>query len=1107
MWKPRRVVLRFRKFPGWSAPSICNFRLFARGIPPSVAPPPPAPIPETTPIPEPEPEPEPKPRASDVVLDVGNDAPLRGTRVHKHTGELSMADVSGIPSKVFRTSREGRKFDLRIPAPPGTYDVELGFVETDECASGRRVFNVLMNGFARLNAFDIFHEAGGCHKAVVETFVDQAVGLLQPHFLHIELRGIAGEATLSFVRVRPVLEQCVPVTTHPKVRSDHLAHSVPGVYPQGDASSFVDRAGVGQVSVKLDGSGSHTHFSDAGKSGRIISYRWTLPETGKVVSRQASFRHSFPLGTTRLKLTVMDDACTRDEAETTVSVTGNMQPGAYCYYYDDLTSLPGPGTLLKSPLPKFAAVSPSLAKGFPSIPFRSSAFVARCIFSVEALKPLESTIVSVDTANTGAFRVYNGEDLIIDSSTASKSGPIVTVVGLTSFEILYQRTDLSRKPSFVFKVDDQVPRGVFHDQSTVMPIITSISPPSGRMEGGAKVKIEGFGLYIPLKVFFGSKFRFAYRKGATSKEIFAIPPPAARKMSVDVVVKSGRRLPSNAMKYSYTNDCDDVKFEKLEIKTSARKDIPLTQPTAISIWQDGKLYIGTRIGVVKVVSYDAETLTTKSICHSEQLTDSRYRDASGSLSERAILGITFDPQDIEPRPYVSVSTLSWKRHDKISHSNKKAWSNGAVERLKPSSAETRSRDPKQCLEHDRNIVRNLPVSNRDHGVNELLFTQDGDLLISVGGFTNMGLPNARLGGIWEAFFSGAVLIAKLSKGASFNGNIPYSNPTNLRTAFPKAGYTDVRLYATGLRNLFSMTMTRSGRIYGLDMGPNCDFGDAASSCTEYNETIAAEKDASKVSSYTGSANVPNGKLPCDRSGSGHRGDKLLELKEGKFYGHANLQRAAQTQGFEECHWIDPYTQRRPSVLHDSETRRYEAPLAMVTSAKTGIREYGGQNFCGKMRGDLILSQMGGRGVWRAHLLPDGRVDGSVSLFQGRFGGLRVEETVRGDLVYAQYNGHEFKGLSVSRAVGSPRDGLFVRNALPFRHGRRGGGRLVVGGSGFEEGASVLVGNGDCAVIHLSGSEIVCRVPPKGGGGNAVSVTVSLNGVSSQLSKAVLYMNV
>lgn len=208
------------------------------------------------------------------------------------------------------------------------------------------------------------------------------------------------------------------------------------------------------------------------------------------------------------------------------------------------------------------------------------------------------------------------------------------------------------------------------------------------------------------------------------------------------------------------------------------KRFVVNQPTAVTMGHDGSLYVATLEGRIYVISYSHETAIVRSTCYSESFRDNQWKSKTGNIAPRAFLGIALDPRDKLPRPYVSVSTLEYQRiYNLISKENLKALSNGAVERFKPSSAATRRKNKNQCLEHDKNIVQGLPVANGDHSVNQILFSQTGDLLIAVAGRTDMGLPNTKLGGSWEAYFSGAIAMAKLSK-PHYKGTIPYTTPTN-----------------------------------------------------------------------------------------------------------------------------------------------------------------------------------------------------------------------------------------------------------------------------------------------------------------------------------------
>lgn len=701
------------------------------------------------------------------------------------------------------------------------------------------------------------------------------------------------------------------------------------------------------------------------------------------------------------------------------------------------------------------------------------------------------------------MRVYKGGDLVLDSATLSTSGPTVSVVGLSAYEVIYQRTDLTLNPKLVFMVNGSTPpqSTVFHDQATVLPIITAVDPASGRIQGGAKTKITGFGLYRPLTVHFGGQYMTSLSEGATAKTAFVLPPSVINAQIVAIFVSSKNGQFSNAMAYSYGSTCDPIRFKVRNLTTPNNENINLGSPTAVSIWQDGRLYIGTRGGVVKVLTYDAETLVVSAMCQSEAIRDSRYLDKSLLPAKRTILGITFDPRDKIARPYVSVSTLFWERQGGIEFGNIEAWKNGAIERLMPAYNPPIMNDNTICLQYDRNIVRNLPVADGDHSVNELVFTQNGDLLIAVGGNTNAGLPFVNLGGNWGSYFSGAVLIAKLSL-PNFNGEIEYTTPQNLRTAIPTGSNADhVRLYATGVRNLFSMAMTRKGRIYGGDMGPNCRFGNVSTSCSQYSETAALSRSTRFKVPFPGEG-IVSSTAEC-RFGD-TRKDKFLEIKEGKFYGHSNLPRAKWTNQPGECQWIDPSTGRSAPPFNSAPPSNYVHRLMMIRSPMTGLREYGSNLFCGKLRGDIIMSVYKGRGAFRIRLTEAGGVNGNSEKMEQQ-SGLRIEENVHGDLLFPLLFA---SGVHVLRPVIAVRSGLFIVNALPFRHGRAGGTVLTIGGWGFVEGLSANVDGLPCGIESFSSTEIRCTVPAFDGPSNApVDVVVAIGGLTSILTGAVLYMSV
>lgn len=106
-------------------------------------------------------------------------------------------------------------------------------------------------------------------------------------------------------------------------------------------------------------------------------------------------------------------------------------------------------------------------------------------------------------------------------------------------------------------------------------------------------------------------------------------PPVTQSMDAEVTEKPSIGTKSNTVTFNYTDDCDDVSFEKRQFKTPDVNSVLLTQPTAISIWADGLLYIETRVGIVQAVGQNVETLETTSFCYFEKLRTSVTRMQTG----------------------------------------------------------------------------------------------------------------------------------------------------------------------------------------------------------------------------------------------------------------------------------------------------------------------------------------------------------------------------------------------------------------------------------------------------------------------------------------------
>ncbi|HSX09783.1 MAG TPA: malectin domain-containing carbohydrate-binding protein [Candidatus Saccharimonadales bacterium] len=135
-------------------------------------------------LPSPTPTPTPTPVTSETINAGGETAGSYIADTHNFGGtpftSIASVDTGGVtnpaPESVYQSVRYGN-FSYTIPtySPNTSYHVRLHFNElywgTDGSdGTGKRVFNVSINGTQVLNNFDIYQTAGGANKALVEDF-------------------------------------------------------------------------------------------------------------------------------------------------------------------------------------------------------------------------------------------------------------------------------------------------------------------------------------------------------------------------------------------------------------------------------------------------------------------------------------------------------------------------------------------------------------------------------------------------------------------------------------------------------------------------------------------------------------------------------------------------------------------------------------------------------------------------------------------------------------------------------------------------------------------------------------------------------------------------
>lgn len=932
-------------------------------------------------------------------------------------------------------------FAYNFPTGPGTYDIDLVFAEVfgPAKAVGKRIFDVAIEDTVVLKNFDVFKEAGSGDKEITKSF--KAVAIKDDELSVAFIKGTIENPMVSAIIIKSTDGSDIDVgeivtgegtgapITDPEKEFDHQAHAVTGgPYLETDFNNN------GFATIAIDGTLSHSHYNNAetGESGKIVSYTWILQTNGptgpekETISTKPIFSYDFPVGTSKLQLNVKDQTGDVASAPTEVKVLPSTAGGAYCYYYNNRDS----------PLPKDLddpVVRPDEGHSSNLIDFQpdefpyskkdedggTSPWAVRCVTDyVSPVTKQYKVCVKYQGAEATLF-VNGGQKKQSGASEDAPTTACTTVTlkeGKNPVQILYYKSSDTASPQLSFLVDDKVApaSSLGFSASNIIPTISSISSLSVSPEGGGQLQIIGTGFFNSVIVKIGASEPTFRKISSTELVITDVPSEASAgspEVNILIVNKAGS---SNKLGLTYSADAKKgVSWEQTFFKTPGNAKFSIKQVTSIAIGPDSNYYMGSLFGYVSKVVVNRDLVVT-SECKSDPIGASR-----------AILGIAFNYASPTFRAYVTANSLYWASGGPFK-GKPEGWANGAIETLTAGCG---------CLCYEKKIITGLPVSNHDHGVNSLMF-KDGDLFISVGGFTNAGhnTPGNKLGGYPDNPLSGAILIAKLSKGGAFNGKITYDQYTNAETSKQTGG--DVSVYASGLRNCFGMTEHTNGKIWATDNGGNFGYGDVSVSCTEHKNFATKQF------------------------------DELNLIEKGNFYGHPNRNR-------KEC------------VFGTGVP-----PKATVVSSTTGVVEYTSNAFLGSLKSELVLSKYAasGSGVTsRTTVAGD-----NINLIQmGDYSGLNVVNGLHGELIMPRVQQHFVAVLKPKYTAPS---GPFVIAVSP----RKGipGATVFVSGENFVAGLTVKFGAAAATGVKLVGSTgFFCKVPA---GSGKVSVVVTVGGVSSKV---------
>lgn len=912
-------------------------------------------------------------------------------------------------------------FAYTFPVQAGEYEVDLLFAEIYPVflkANGRK-FNVAVQDKEVLSELDVFDSAGPYTKLVkaLEGIAVTNAGL------KIEFSpGTQQNAMVSGIAIRRADGKSITLSADEALSDegtstgdgsedlqgfDHQSHSVAG-----GPYSEVDFNNDGTVSVTLDGELSHSHYFNpaTGETGNIKKYEWLV--AGKVVSEEPKYTGEFSIGSSPVTLRVTDQTGDVAEAVANVDALPASAGGSYCYYYPGADSLPlGIDT---DPKPEEGHTSSSIdfptADDFPYTGKSDDAWAARCI-TVFQVATAKSVSVGLDFSGSAALYV---DGKLAFEGAASGAKTIDLAAGGHPIEVLYYKKGDSS--SLMLTLDSKVatPSQLSFESADIIPTISSISTESAQPGGGGEFQIIGTGYFNEATVKVGSAFPQFVKISATELVVTIPSQEEAGAEEVKVIVANSAGTSNfKTLKYGALAP-KAVDWEQTYLKNKDNDDkFGLTQISSITVGPDAKYYMGSLAGVVHQVVAGKDLKVTDS-CKSESLGDSR-----------AVLGVAFNPTSAAVKLYATSNTLYWNFGGPFK-GDPKGWANGNVESLEPGCG---------CLCVTGKVITGLPVSNHDHAVNGLTFL-GGDMLLAVGGFTNGGhnTPGNKLGAVAANPLSGAIVIAKLSKG-DFDGKITYDQYEDPEKA-TQTGGLDVSVYASGLRNSFGVAVTTGGKVWATDNGPNTTYGKKSESCTTESDDPSAK-------------------------------DELNYIVEGEYYGHPNRNRG-------EC------------VFGAGKQ-----PAATFESSTDGITEYSSNAFSGSLKGELICSKYsvgGGGKSWRFAVDESGNVKNQVQMTA--YSGLSITNGIHGELVMPKVGqGH----IAVLKPKYPAPTGPMMIAVTPRRG--KGGQTVLIAGENFTDGATAKFGSALCTDLEvLNANELKCKTPA---GSGVVSVVVTTSDGTSE----------
>ncbi len=411
---------------------------------------------------------------------------------------------------------------------------------------------------------------------------------------------------------------------------------------------------------------------------------------------------------------------------------------------------------------------------------------------------------------------------------------------------------------------------------------------------------------------------------------------------------------------------------------STLKNVNTDRATSLQFGPDGKLYVAEMDGTIQVFAvlrngknnYTGNKLETISLIKNV-VNHNDKGVVQPQVKDRLVTGLFVTGTAAAPVIYAASSDPRQAAGPSGKDANLDT-NSGILHRLTKNGGGWNKQD----------LVRGLPRSEENHIPNGLLMYQN-KILLTTGGNTNMGAPSNNFAELPEYALGTAVL--EIDVNAIGNG--PHDLPTLDDEDRPGAndnndpfGGNDgknqaklmnngpVKLFATGFRNIFDITLTESGKIYVFDNGPNPGWGGTPkANCAN---------------------NIDNGGV--------HNWDNLHLVTKNFYGGHPNPTRGSKNNTFNKSNPQSPIEgAARPEECNYKKPGAGDGALTTIQASSNGLDEYTASNFAGSMKGDLLVASFN-KSIYRLELNDAGNKVTSKSQLVKNLGNVPLDLTVHGD---------------------------------------------------------------------------------------------------------------